>query len=502
MPKSSTQLNSFEWHFGVVENRDDPLEMGRLQVRWFNVHSENLANQPTESLPWATPIFPVNNAATSGVGGPCTGATEGSFVMGFFIDEGYQKPFIMGTIAGIPTEPPNVGLGFNDPFGTYPKSDDLGYNGLQESDVSRMARAPETHTSLMNRRDLRETDIPIAVAPSVKSVQEDKPGARYLNDEGKRDAEDIWHEPHPALTSEEFDPAVDPAPDEPQPEGFAEYPYNHVWETESGHVFEVDDTPGHERIHNYHKSGTFEEIKVDGSKTVVIVGDGYEINVQDKNMVVQGSLSLTVYGDCRTLVKGDKYDEIDGNHYVTVRKDRVTKIGGNEVTEILTDRNTQINGNNNIRITGNDITNITGNETISVGGTHTETIIGDTTITIISSKVESILDKYTCVVGGSTDIGTADNFNIAAGKSMTTKSVGDMTIITQANQTVEVSGNMTETVTGTQDTTARVTNLNNDINVTGTSTASVDHVSAGKSGAGHTHTDSAGLGAGTTTPPN
>ena len=40
-----------------------------------------------------------------------------------------------------------------------------------------------------------------------------------------------------------------------------EYPHNHVTETESGHVIEVDDTKGKERIHVFHKSGTFIEIQ-------------------------------------------------------------------------------------------------------------------------------------------------------------------------------------------------------------------------------------------------
>ena len=77
MPESNLQVDRFQWHFGVVENRDDPLQMGRLQVRWFNVHSDDLSKQPTSSLPWATPIFPIHNASTSGVGGPWTGAVEG-----------------------------------------------------------------------------------------------------------------------------------------------------------------------------------------------------------------------------------------------------------------------------------------------------------------------------------------------------------------------------------------------------------------------------------------
>ena len=35
------------------------------------------------------------------------------------------------------------------------------------------------------------------------------------------------------------------------------YPYNNVTETESGHSWEMDDTPGAERIHLNHKANTF-----------------------------------------------------------------------------------------------------------------------------------------------------------------------------------------------------------------------------------------------------
>ena len=38
------------------------------------------------------------------------------------------------------------------------------------------------------------------------------------------------------------------------------YPFNHVIETESGHYVEIDDTKDNERIHVYHKTGTFLEI--------------------------------------------------------------------------------------------------------------------------------------------------------------------------------------------------------------------------------------------------
>ncbi len=66
---------------------------------------------------------------------------------------------------------------------------------------------------------------------------------------------------------------------------------------------------------------------------------------------------------------------------------------------------------------------------------------------------------------------------------------------------------MTAQVSGTTSLTCPNTNIQGDVNIsgdlniTGTSTASGDHVSAGISGKGHTHRDTPGLGAGTTTPP-
>ena len=40
---------------------------------------------------------------------------------------------------------------------------------------------------------------------------------------------------------------------EPPSSYATKYPFNHVYETESGHVKEFDDTEGEERIREYHK---------------------------------------------------------------------------------------------------------------------------------------------------------------------------------------------------------------------------------------------------------
>ena len=40
----------------------------------------------------------------------------------------------------------------------------------------------------------------------------------------------------------------------------AVYPYNHVHVSESGHAIEIDDTPTAERLHWYHRSGSYREM--------------------------------------------------------------------------------------------------------------------------------------------------------------------------------------------------------------------------------------------------
>ena len=126
--------SSFVWFFGVVEDRNDPLRMGRYRVRCFNWHTNDKSAVPTDSLPWAQCLQPITSAAISGIGTSPTGLVEGSWVFGFFLDgKRAQKPMIMGSMAGIPTEEPNGEIGFNDPNSIFPTL-------INEPDVDRLAR--------------------------------------------------------------------------------------------------------------------------------------------------------------------------------------------------------------------------------------------------------------------------------------------------------------------------------------------------------------------------
>jgi hypothetical protein len=465
------QYEKFQWHMGVVEDRKDPLRLGRVKVRFIGVHSDDLSKVPTESLPWASLINSPNNAATSGIGGPVTGIVEGAWVVGFFMDQGqYQKPMIMGTISGAPINAPKTDKGFNDPNGLYPRTTNPDLNGLNEPDITRLARGEkaEDHLVLKSKRVSRVEKIPTAKAPEI-TLQDNKEGVDYENK--------TWDEPHPRSFEKETD----------RKKYKSVYPYNHVYESESGHVMEVDDTPEAERLHWYHKSGTFVEVMPDGSKSAKIIGSDYEITLKDKDLQVSGNLNITVNGDAKFLVKGNKYEEIDGTYFLTVRKDKIEKIGGNHLTEILTDRSTQVNGNNALRVTGNDIRTIDGSETITVGSTHTETITGNTSYTILSNR-KTIVGGTDTTVGAKTgDYGYANNLNMGSAKNVNVKAENDMKLDSAnnqsftvgASQTMSVNTTQTMTIGSNQDITATITNINNDVNVDGTVDASTE-VKAGE----------------------
>ena len=91
------------------------------------------------------------------------------------------------------------------------------------------------------------------------------------------------------------------------------YPYNNVTQTKGGHSFELDDTPTRERVRLQHGKGTFLEMHPNGDEVHKIIGDGYEIILKDKNMLVKGKLNITVEGDAYLWVQGNKVEQVDGD---------------------------------------------------------------------------------------------------------------------------------------------------------------------------------------------
>lgn len=104
--RTSNNVGQFYWWFGVVEDRDDPLRMGRCRVRIMGYHIDNKEILPTEDLPWAFPIMPANNPSISGTGTSSNGVVTGTWVVGFFADgSDGQHPMFFGTVGAVPGGP-------------------------------------------------------------------------------------------------------------------------------------------------------------------------------------------------------------------------------------------------------------------------------------------------------------------------------------------------------------------------------------------------------------
>ena len=107
-----------------------------------------------------------------------------------------------------------------------------------------------------------------------------------------------------------------------------EYPYNKVTQTESGHIIEIDDTPGNERLHVYHKSGTYIEIDANGSVVKRTKGSSYEIIDCNGKIAILGKADISVNGACNIFVGNDCNMEVIGDVNLTCHNDITAQAGG------------------------------------------------------------------------------------------------------------------------------------------------------------------------------
>ena len=88
--------DGFVWWNGVVEDRKDPLFLGRCRVRILGWHTADKSELPTKNLPWAFPIMPITSASQTNAGEAPVGPVEGTWVMGYYRDgELAQEPVMM-----------------------------------------------------------------------------------------------------------------------------------------------------------------------------------------------------------------------------------------------------------------------------------------------------------------------------------------------------------------------------------------------------------------------
>ena len=296
--------NGFQWFVGVVEDRQDPQTLGRLRVRCLGYHTEDLEKLKTADLPWAHVMNPITSATVSGLGQSPLGAVEGTWVVGFFQDgSDAQQPIIIGTLPGVPSELPDTGAkkGFMDAVnGAYPKY-------KNETDVNRLAvnsQSVDTSGRSADVEDNPHSSLTIRRADRTKSI-----GRADFNPVDIRVANAGGADSLPGDDGTAFN--------EPETPYNATYPHNHVYESEAGHIREIDDTPGAERIHERHASGTGYEIHPDGSKVTRVKQDNYTLTTGDDFAHIKGNSSTTTDGGVRVFVNADGATE-DGHYTIEV----------------------------------------------------------------------------------------------------------------------------------------------------------------------------------------
>lgn len=182
------------------------------------------------------------------------------------------------------------GDGFKDPAGIYPLYSD-------EPDTNRLARFENLSKTIVAKKD----------ASRIKNVK---------TSTGK-----TWSQPAVPYN--------------------AKYPYNHVKQSESGHIEEFDDTGDNERYHRYHRSGTYQEVDVNGTTVNRIVGDSYEITDRDGFIFIKGSCNVTIQGDSNIRVENDANLQVLGNMKTSVSGNYELSVAGNILVKSANEMKTE-----------------------------------------------------------------------------------------------------------------------------------------------------------------
>jgi hypothetical protein len=218
----------------------------------------------------------------------------------------------------------------------------------------------------------------------------------------------------------------------------AKYPFNSVWESESGHVIEIDDTENNERIHMYHKTGTFQEIDRNGTLVRRIIGDAYEIWDRDGFIHIKGECNITVEGNANILVANDCELEVDGFLNANVGKDSNWSIAGNSNYTVGGDVNWNVKGKTNYTVGGDvnhsiagDVNNVVNGNIYNNVGKGLHNVVKGTLNNDVAKDLNNVI-KGSINNTISTDLNNSitGNINTSVGGSDKTLVSGDYHMIT------------------------------------------------------------------------
>ena len=326
-----------EFCFGIVEDRNDPLKIGRVRVRVHGYHTDNKGLISSADLPWSHVIMPASTAGLGGFGNQHN-LVEGTTVYGHFRDDDMQDFVVLGVQQGISQSgyfetltdellERSVDKGFNDPRRKKVSDYDGTADGLNPP--SAPARPNSLAASLDNapqllkdagikydgsgskREEFTEADKTLPYYPISKDATDLNVFTTGEADYSSRDLSEQIKDKKTTISvlepgdvdADEFgrkDKKVTGAKSNATPL----YPYNKAHYTESGHIVELDDTRGNERISVEHRTGTFYEIDHEGNEIHRVVNDNYTVICKDNELFVGGKVNIKVLGDAKVTVGG------------------------------------------------------------------------------------------------------------------------------------------------------------------------------------------------------
>lgn len=383
------------WYYGVVEDRNDPLQIGRVRVRVHGVHTDNKQFIASPDLPWSQVLMPTSSASLSGFG-HSHGLVEGTSVYGMFRDSDMQDFIVFGSIMGYSQKgykqtsteellDRSIDAGFNDPRRATASEYDGSLDGLNPPTGKRpnsLSLALDTSPQLPESIELKYDGTENTITEPTEKTTPYYPLSDYYDESdlnrfaragGVYDIRDNLPEGFKLELEELYQPTV--WNEETGRKSL--YPFNKVHHTESGHMIEMDDSVGAERLAVQHRSGTFVEIHRDGSEVHQIVNDHVKVTAKDDKVYIGGNADVVVES---------------GNVNIEIRQGNVDlKVLKGNVTELVAEGNvdsTVSKGNVTSNITEGNFTGQIGGTTdvtsegkITITGNNTTEVISDTTIT-------------------------------------------------------------------------------------------------------------------------
>lgn len=139
-------------------------------------------------------------------------------------------------------------------------------------------------------------------------------------------------------------------------------PLNQVKRTVSGHVQEIDDTPGRERMLFKHKTGAGVEMRADGTVVINATNNSIRVAAGSEKVIIEGDGDIVYHGNLNLRVDGDFDLDVGGNFTVTAGGDMEEDIKGGYRQDVNNNHQTFVNRNVSKTITGTETNLVLGDQ--------------------------------------------------------------------------------------------------------------------------------------------